>query len=386
MSDNRSDRNDRSNRSSVRGGARMGMPAAYRKSPQQYPQGRRLRPVWFVVVMDILFLGLALNVFAIIYTLPSSFDDVQTIIQPTATHTSTMKPSPSPAAAVTDSAAPTDSQPPENTDGTVTPTDPPPTDQPVDEGMWGAKFPDKFTGGEVEKTANSYKSRDINITLQKVQENGVTYFFADIYVRNLQNIHAILANDKPMGRNQRESQVSMAKRSNAILAINTDNYGFMDKGYAVRNGQLGRSLEDDADIMALYADGTMKTFAKGKYKLSDIDNSWQVCGFGPMLLDGNGQPMEKFNSVVTPKNPRTAIGYYEPGHYCFVLVDGRQSGYSVGLSMKELSKLMFDRGCQVAFNLDGGQSSMMTFMGELVNKPYQGGREVSDILTITETN
>jgi len=102
-----------------------------------------------------------------------------------------------------------------------------------------------------------------------------------------------------------------------------------------------------------------------------------------MLLQ-DGKPMEKFNSVVTPRNPRAAIGYYEPGHYCFVLVDGRQDGYSRGLSLKELSQLFYELGCKEAYNLDGGQTAVMAFMGQLANRPYNGGRDVSDIIYIAE--
>ena len=96
------------------------------------------------------------------------------------------------------------------------------------------------------------------------------------------------------------------------------------------------------------------------------------------------QPMESFNSSVTSVNPRSAVGYYEPGHYCFVVVDGRQKGYSKGMTMSELSQLFFDLGCTVAYNLDGGKSAEMVFMGETVSQPFEGGRSTSDILYIAD--
>ena len=94
--------------------------------------------------------------------------------------------------------------------------------------------------------------------------------------------------------------------------------------------------------------------------------------------------MTEFNSNVVRANPRTAIGYYEPGHYCFIVVDGRQTGYSEGLSMEDLSQLMYDLGCKVAYNFDGGQTSMMVFDGKVVNKPYKDGRSCSDIVYVGE--
>ena len=76
--------------------------------------------------------------------------------------------------------------------------------------------------------------------------------------------------------------------------------------------------------------------------------------------------------------------YFEPGHYCFITVDGRQSGYSRGLEIDRFAQLFADLGCTVAYNLDGGQSSVMTFNQQVYNQPYLGGRNSGDILLIRE--
>jgi exopolysaccharide biosynthesis protein len=136
----------------------------------------------------------------------------------------------------------------------------------------------------------------------------------------------------------------------------------------------------------------MKTLSKDQFNIDQVKQTgaWQIWSFGPMLLNANGQPLTKFNNdlgIGGPKNPRTAIGYYEPGHYCFVVVDGRQPGYSdPGMSLVDLSQLMYDLGCVAAYNLDGGQSSVMAYDGKWVNKPYDNGRQVNDILYIGESN
>ena len=102
-----------------------------------------------------------------------------------------------------------------------------------------------------------------------------------------------------------------------------------------------------------------------------------------MLLK-KGKAMKKFNSRVTEPNPRAAIGYYQPGHYCLVLVDGRQRNYSNGMTMEELSRLMESLGCKVAYNLDGGKSAALVFQGRAVGRPFEGGRDISDIIYITD--
>jgi exopolysaccharide biosynthesis protein len=42
-----------------------------------------------------------------------------------------------------------------------------------------------------------------------------------------------------------------------------------------------------------------------------------------------------------------------------VVVDGRQSGYSIGMNLIEMGDLMLSLGAVHAFNLDGGGSSVM---------------------------
>ena len=59
-----------------------------------------------------------------------------------------------------------------------------------------------------------------------------------------------------------------------------------------------------------------------------------VWSFGPMLLDGEGRSMHEFDTTVAAANPRTSIGYYEPGHYCFVAADGRGCEGSSGCTME----------------------------------------------------
>jgi exopolysaccharide biosynthesis protein len=72
-------------------------------------------------------------------------------------------------------------------------------------------------------------------------------------------------------------------------------------------------------------------------------------------------------------------------HYIVIVSDGRTSE-SAGLSLLELAQLFADRGCTVAYNLDGGGSSTMWFNGRIVNNPTDGRtygeRSVSDIVYI----
>ena len=247
---------------------------------------------------------------------------------------------------------------------------------------WRVKFADRFTNGAVEKTDASYKSANINVSISKVRQDDATCFLADIYVADINYFKTAFA-VRPDVMGERELTNLVAKENNAILAINGD-HCLDNNGPVVRNGKLYRD-EAFADALVMNHDGSMESFSADQLDMNAIkaNGAWQVWTFGPMLLK-DGQRLTEFDSTLKKANPRTAIGYYEPGHYCFLVVDGRQPGYSEGMTLQEMSNLFYDLGCKVAFNLDGGQSSEMVFLGNVVNQPYNGGRSTSDILYISD--
>jgi len=263
----------------------------------------------------------------------------------------------------------------------------PPAERSKSEGSSGAKsgdfaevFPDRDTGVGA---LHSYQSDTVRIAVAQVSQDNVTYYIADIWILNLRSLATAFANDR--FAHGAQNVRSMSKHNNAILAISGDYCSAREKGIVIRNGVLYRDSME-GDVCVLYQDGVMETYAQGAFDKDEAigRGAYQAWCFGPRLLDDDAQTMTKFNSTVLRENPRSAIGYYEPGHYCFITVDGRQEDYSRGMTMKELSNLFFMLGCKSAYNLDGGQTAIMVFQDELVNQPYQGGRSSGDIIYIRE--
>jgi hypothetical protein len=88
------------------------------------------------------------------------------------------------------------------------------------------------------------------------------------------------------------------------------------------------------------------------------------------LKDGEIQRFDDLGA--TERHPRTAICYNEDYIY-FVVVDGRRSGYSVGMTTDELGAFCRDTlDADWGVNQDGGGSSTMWVMGEVMNKPSDG--------------
>jgi hypothetical protein len=78
-------------------------------------------------------------------------------------------------------------------------------------------------------------------------------------------------------------------------------------------------------------------------------------------------------------DPRTAVGLNNGGNMLIiVIVDGRQTGFSEGVTLIELANIMKQNGARDAINLDGGGSSTLVIQNEkgdygVVNSPIHQG-------------
>lgn len=258
---------------------------------------------------------------------------------------------------------------------------------------WQQRFAEFFTD-EVELTDSSYTSPEVSVQITshtfKEGPGQSVYYVADIHVARLENFFTLFANDKFEYFSTQDAG-DMVKNHNVLLAVDGDFCTYQNGGVLVRNGEVFRQDYSYYDLLVLYNDGSMETLRPNTYQLDEVlvRGVWQIWQFGPALFreDGSVNP-GYFNttSTVQQPNPRCAVGYYEPGHYCFLVADGRQDGYSYGLRLEELSQIMFDMGCRDAYNLDGGGSALMYFNGGMVNHQSNGGdREIGDLLCISET-
>jgi hypothetical protein len=80
---------------------------------------------------------------------------------------------------------------------------------------------------------------------------------------------------------------------------------------------------------------------------------------------------------VTQRDPRAGVGQLADGRVILVAVDGRQPGYSVGLTSFELAQTLQRLGAVTGSAVDSGGSVSVAFDGQLLNRPSDPGGERS---------
>jgi len=184
-----------------------------------------------------------------------------------------------------------------------------------------------------------------------------------------------------------EKPAILASRQGVLAAVNSNAFAILPAadGVKSRSGPRGNPGAP-VDICGWAKDGSREaspaqsgyasfwTDAGGRGHIGAAaapgEARMAVSGFKELVRDG-----KSLSADLKPVHPRTAVGVDAEGKTLWlVVVDGRQAGYSEGMSLGELAALMKDLGCWNALNLDGGGSSSMLLAAqgekaELVNRP-----------------
>jgi len=243
----------------------------------------------------------------------------------------------------------------------------------------------------------SYQSETVSISVKQVSTGSgtskVNYYVADVVLADASSLSSAFAKNK-FGTNIIEYTSKIAADNQAVFAINGDYYGFRTDGIIIRNGVLYRNNPARTGL-AFYKDGTMKIYDETPTSAQELLDAgvWNTLSFGPALLT-NSVLAANLNQIEVDTNfgnhsiqgshPRSGVGIIAPNHFVFIVVDGRSPGYSRGASLSEFAQIFKGLGCTDAYNIDGGGSSTMYFMGRVVNNPLGKNQErgTSDILFI----
>lgn len=161
--------------------------------------------------------------------------------------------------------------------------------------------------------------------------------------------------------------------NNAIIGINAN--GFIDYegkglggeiiGYSISNGESWGSGAFNAYTTIGFDNENRLVVGKiNDHKEYNIRDGAQ---FKPALIL-NGEILIK-GTAGWGLQPRTIVAQRADGVVMFLVVDGRQPGYSLGITMGEAAELLYAYGAVNAAACDGGSSSVLAYNGEIINEP-----------------
>ena len=215
---------------------------------------------------------------------------------------------------------------------------------------------------------------DDSLTLHKIESSRYVGFILEIpdprriQVATAQNIEE-----------KGDTTSNIAKANGAVAAINAGGFydpngtgtGRLPYGFILCDGDyiLGKDVgpDEDVDFVGFSKSGNL---IAGNYNKTQLKEMGAVEGitFGPPLIV-DGKKMITEGDGGWGVGPRTAIGQKKDGTVLFLVVDGRQPGYSLGATLRDVQDILYEQGCYIAANLDGGSSSTLFYNGSVVNKP-----------------
>lgn len=184
-----------------------------------------------------------------------------------------------------------------------------------------------------------------------------------------------------------EKVPSMVKRTGAIAGVNAGGFadpnwqgnGFQPIGLVITQGKIyynGLGKNSSTQIVGLDKNGKMIAGHYSIKELMELDIS-EAVSFEPRIIV-NGKGLIKNHANGWGIAPRTVMGQRADGKIMFLIIDGRQIGYSIGADLYDCQQIMLEHGAVIAANLDGGSSTVLVKEGgELVNRPSskgEGGR------------
>lgn len=226
------------------------------------------------------------------------------------------------------------------------------------------------------------------------------WYEAEVWSRD-GDIFRMIANNPEKRMKSQEYPYKIARKNRTVLAINSDfaQLRITQKkrvGILLRDGEIlsertlakNKGTFPNLDTLALFPDGDMQVFYSDEKTAEEYVEmgALDVLAFGPLLIrDGelNEAGLKKYG---TSSAQRTAIGMVEKGHYFAMMLEGRHAN-SRGAGVSFLAEKLLEKGCTVAFNLDGGQTSTIVFMGHQLcqigkTKRNASSRKTAEILGI----
>lgn len=214
-----------------------------------------------------------------------------------------------------------------------------------------------------------------NVKVFSLQEAGYRGYLAKVKLKDPSAVKLVLSGDKIGDKGETTS--AAAKRTDAVLAINAGGFSkgkdglLYPLGVTVVNGEIATFYQTGLSFIGFNKSGNL---VGGEiHSRKDIEELEVQYGatFVPTLLK-DGKKVKIPDKWKNKKEPRTMIGHFSNGDLLFIVIDGRQKGYSTGVTLEEAQGKLLEWNVRDAYNLDGGGSSTFVYNGKLMNSPSDG--------------
>jgi exopolysaccharide biosynthesis protein len=228
--------------------------------------------------------------------------------------------------------------------------------------------------GQVKDNHAINLTNQTNKTVEVEQISGKGFKGHILYVHDPKMVRVVTTDIVGQG----EQILSMVKRTGAIAGVNGgafddpnwDGNGFKPSGIVMSGGKLlyhDIGMEDPVNVVGIDKTGLM---VAGRYKPSELLKMGvrDAVTFQPKFIV-NGKGLVKNEADGWGIAPRTCMAQKKDGTIMFIVIDGRQPGYSVGATLYDVQLILLDKGAVTAANLDGGSSSIMVKDNQVINHP-----------------
>ena len=233
-----------------------------------------------------------------------------------------------------------------------------------------------------------YQDESISVKIYEGRFADTDYVYAHVKISHpsqLRTVPAAVYNSPKASFVARASEANfkgrlVANKVNAVVALNGDFYTKTDMVKVVlrQSTQVRNISEGLSDLLVIDKNGDFSYLplcTKEDYQAyyeANQENMYQVFCFGPVLVE-NGVSLideEYLNKSIGSQNnaQRSAICQLGPLEYMLVTCNSSQTKNNKGMTIYEfaslcemLGKELNENGCQLAYNLDGGNSATLVF-------------------------
>lgn len=277
---------------------------------------------------------------------------------------------------------------------TPEPNDPAALMAPLPEQAEGvAPLPVDFTPGlpvlaENYLTDWEYEDPSLHVKVTTGRHEHCDYWIADVRVADASQLRTAAADpDEGFNGEMAVPAVDLARRMNAVLAVNGDYYYYTGWGHLIRQGEMYLSrLKGGRDVLLIDEDGDFHTVRRAKDGMvgTEIEGKRIINAFffGPVLYENGvlGMSFEFRDMAYDMGAQRMALCQVEPLHYKVICCASPYRG-SEGMTLDQFARFVSKQGVRVAYNLDGGNSAAMVFRGAKVNDVGNPNlRDLADIV------